>query len=92
MANKEFQSLSQGERYSEKAIRHNNNLRYIDLLVKSSIEDKWNIIDYKSSFAYSAHHLKQVRYYVNAVREITGEEVEGYICYLLKNEVKLVKV
>ena len=60
--------------------------------MKSSLENKWNIIDYKSSYAYSKHHLKQVRYYVNAVREITGDEVDGYICYLLANEIKLVKV
>jgi len=92
LRDKEFQNLTEGICYSEKAIRHNNNLRYIDLLVKSSLEDKYNIIDYKSSYAYSSHHLKQVRYYVNAVREITNKSVSGYICYLLENEIKIVKV
>ena len=51
-----------------------------------------NVIDYKSSSAYAEHHLKQVRYYVKAIKEITGEEVAGYICYLLNDKVKFVKV
>ncbi|MDQ7060356.1 MAG: hypothetical protein Q9M43_04225 [Sulfurimonas sp.] len=42
--------------------------------------------------SYGNHHLKQVRYYKKAVQEITGEQVNGYICYLLDNEIKLVKV
>ena len=92
LVDREFLKLSTGICYSEKAIRYKNNLRYIDLLVKSSLDGGWNIVDYKSSYAYSKHHLKQVRYYVNAVKEITGEHVEGYICYLLENEIKIVKV
>ncbi|MCD6191364.1 MAG: RecB-like helicase [Sulfurimonas sp.] len=87
----EFKKLSEGECYREKAIRYKKNLRYIDLLVKRS-DGGWNVIDYKSSFAYSEHHLKQVRYYVRAIKEITGDEVDGYICYLLENEVKMVRV
>ncbi|MEA2091586.1 MAG: 3'-5' exonuclease, partial [Campylobacterota bacterium] len=91
LQNREFISLASGECYREKAIRYKNNLRYIDLLVKSD-NGVWNVIDYKSSFAYQEHHLKQVRYYVDAVKKITGDEVKGYICYILKNEVKLVEV
>jgi len=89
--NEEFKKLSDGECYKEKAIRYKNNLRYIDLLVKRS-DGGWNVIDYKSSLAYSAHHLKQVRYYVRAIKDITGDEVDGYICYLLENEIKIVKI
>ena len=89
--NEEFLRLSDGECYKEKAIRYKNNLRYIDLLVKHR-DGGWNVVDYKSSFAYSEHHLKQVRYYVRAIKEITGDEVDGYICYLLENEIKIVKI
>ncbi|MFT5659534.1 MAG: exodeoxyribonuclease V beta subunit [Sulfurimonas sp.] len=92
VSSREFQSLLCGEVYKEKAIRYKNNLRYIDLLVKSDVDAMWNIIDYKSSLSFSEHHLKQVRYYNKAVNAITGEKVEGYLCYLLANEVKLVKV
>ncbi|MEA3228359.1 MAG: RecB-like helicase [Campylobacterota bacterium] len=85
---KEFLALTEGSCYKEKAIRYKDNLRYIDLLVKQE-SGIWSIIDYKSSISFSKHHLKQVRYYMNAIREITGDEVEGYICYLLEDEVKL---
>ncbi len=87
----EFLELIEGECYREKALRYKKNLRYIDLLVKSK-SGIWNVIDYKSSFAFSEHHIKQVQYYVKAIGAITGEEVDGYICYLLEDEVKLVKV
>jgi len=90
--NKEFIKLVDGECYKEKALRYKNNLRYIDLLVKNSANSSWNIIDYKSSSAYSQHHIKQVRYYVKAVKEITGDDVDGYICYLLNDEIKLVEI
>ena len=89
--NQEFQKLTQGECYKEKALRYKNNLRYLDLLVKHE-DGSWSVLDYKSSLSFSEHHLKQVRYYVKAIREITGDEVEGYICYILKNEIKLVRV
>ncbi|QOY54493.1 RecB-like helicase [Candidatus Sulfurimonas marisnigri] len=96
LQNDKFKTLSSGECYREQAIRYKNNLRYIDLLVKSDTQESlfgsWNIIDYKSSASYSEHHLKQVRYYVKAIKEITGEDVDGYICYLLKNEIKIVSV
>ncbi|MCX6075821.1 MAG: RecB-like helicase [Campylobacterales bacterium] len=97
---KKFMTLVDGECYREKAVRYKNNLRYIDLLVKSKPKETlslfsngmWNIIDYKSSLAYSSHHIKQVNYYVKAVEEITHDEVNGYICYLLEGEVKIVKI
>jgi exodeoxyribonuclease V beta subunit len=90
LQNSEFKNLTNGECYQEKAVRYKNNLRYIDLLVKDDF--CWRVIDYKSSFAYSQHHLKQVRYYVKAIREITGDEVSGHLCYLLKDEIKIVEV
>ena len=87
----EFLDLTQGVCYREKALRYKNNLRYLDLLVKK--DDKtWCVIDYKSSQKYTGHHHKQVRYYIKAVEEITGEKVDGYICYLLEDGVRLVQV
>ena len=95
-----FLELIQGESYKEKGIKYKNNLRYIDLLVKQEKsvagslfgEVQWNIIDYKSSLSFSGHHNTQVAYYKKAVHAITGEAVEGYICYLLEDRVKIVKV
>ncbi|MFH1949587.1 MAG: RecB-like helicase [Pseudomonadota bacterium] len=97
-----FRELIQGECYREKAIKYKNNLRYIDLLVKSDSSDtdkyslfsqqNWNVIDYKSSLSYAKEHEKQVKYYINAVQEITGDAVKGYICYLLQDTIKIVKI
>ncbi|MDD5399603.1 MAG: RecB-like helicase [Sulfurimonas sp.] len=90
LKNEEFIFLTSGEFYREKAIRYKNNLRYIDLLVKN--DSVWSVIDYKSATSYSEHHIKQVEYYVKAIKEITGDSVEGYICYLLENNIKIVKI
>jgi len=87
----EFIDLTNGVCYREKALRYKNNLRYLDLLVKKP-DGSYNIVDYKSSMKYTEHHLKQVRYYVKAVKEITGKVVFGSICYLLEDEVKIVQV
>lgn len=89
--NEEFKTLIDGECFKEKALRYKNNLRYIDLLVKKD-SGKWNVIDYKSSLAYSEHHIKQVKYYVKAIKEITGDEVNGYLCYLLHDSVKIMQI
>lgn len=86
-----FLSLVQGRVYKEKAISYQHELRYIDLLIEKK-DDSWVIIDYKSAKAYTQSHLKQVEFYKKAVREITGQEVKGYICYLLEDKIDLVKV
>jgi exodeoxyribonuclease V beta subunit len=87
----EFLNLTNGERYKEKALRFKNSLRYIDLLVNRE-DGGWNVIDYKSSIAYSDKHLQQVGFYINAIKSITGDQVDGYMCYLLEDEIKLIKV
>jgi exodeoxyribonuclease V beta subunit len=95
----EFMRLIDGECYREKAIRYKNNLRYIDLLVNTPAKrdtlfsaGMWNVIDYKSATAYSEHHENQVKFYVKAIHEITGDDTQGYICYLLEDKVKIVKL
>ncbi|MFT5835419.1 MAG: exodeoxyribonuclease V beta subunit [Sulfurimonas sp.] len=91
LENEDFISLSSKDYYKEKALRYKDNLRYIDLLVKQS-DGSWAVIDYKSSMSYSDKHVKQVNYYVKAIKEITGDEVKGYIAYLLEDSVKVTKV
>ncbi|MFT7004410.1 MAG: exodeoxyribonuclease V beta subunit [Sulfurimonas sp.] len=91
LENQEFLSLSAGNCYKEKALRYKDNLRYIDLLIEKD-DGSWIVIDYKSSTAYGQHHYDQVNYYISAIKEITGEKVDGYICYLLEKEVKIVKI
>jgi exodeoxyribonuclease V beta subunit len=91
VANEEFKELVRGKCYKEKALRFKNSLRYIDLLVRHE-SGVYNVIDYKSSLSYAEEHFKQVQFYVNAIKEITQERVDGYICYLLENTIKIVKV
>jgi len=90
LKNESFLDLVDGECYREKAIKYKGNLRYIDLLVKK--DSLWNIIDYKSSISYQDENMNQVSYYVKAIKEITGENANGYICYLQENGTKIVKV
>jgi exodeoxyribonuclease V beta subunit len=98
--NKEFLSLVDGECMKEKALKYKKNLRYIDLLVKKEQQDpqalfprvEYTVIDYKSAMSFAQEHHKQVSYYKKAIAEITSDEVCGYICYLLKDEIKIVKV
>ncbi|MEA1982324.1 MAG: RecB-like helicase, partial [Campylobacterota bacterium] len=87
----QVKELIQGECYREKALRYKKSLRYIDLLVECE-DGSFNVIDYKSSLSFSQHHVKQVRAYVNAIKEITKMRVRGYICYLLADEVRVVEV
>jgi len=89
--NEEFIELINGECYKEQSLRYNNNLKYIDLLVKHN-DGTYKIIDYKSSTNYSDHHIEQVQSYIDAVEQITSDLADGYLCYLLKNSIKIVKV
>jgi len=77
--------------FREKPLRYKNNLRYIDLLIERA-DGSYIVVDYKSSKSFSDKHILQVRSYVKAVREITGKEVSGYLCYLLEGKTEVVKV
>jgi len=87
----EFLELTQGVVFKEQSLRYNDALMYIDLLVKHE-DGIWKVIDYKSSLKYNDHHTQQVQNYLDAIEEITGDEAEGYLCYLLQKEVKIIKV
>ncbi len=84
----QFQALVSGKIYKEQPITFGGELRYIDLLVRH--EDKWIVIDYKSSMSHHDLHVKQVGFYKKALESITGECVEGWLCYLLSDEIRLI--
>jgi len=84
--------MEEGQKlYKEKALRYKKSLRYIDLLVEREDGD-FIIIDYKSSAAFSEHHVTQVRNYVKAIEEISNKRAQGFLCYLLSDEIRLVEV
>jgi exodeoxyribonuclease V beta subunit len=84
-----FCTLTQGNRYKEQMIHHKGNLGVIDLLVEGS--DGWVIIDYKSGREEEQKHREQIHRYADAVRTLSGVEVEGYLCYLLEEGVEWIK-
>jgi exodeoxyribonuclease V beta subunit len=94
LENKEFLALTEGKCMREKAMLVNGELRYMDLLVERE-DGGYNIIDYKSSEHLNDLHVKQVRGYIKAVRNITCEvpfgckEVKGYLCYLREDAIIL---
>jgi exodeoxyribonuclease V beta subunit len=95
-----FLELLDGKHFKEKALKYKNSIKYLDLLVQCEKKDNtslfsetiWRVIDYKSSSAYTKEHKQQVSTYKNALKEITGDEVEGYICYILEDSIQLLKV
>ena len=84
-----FQALAQGIWRKEQMIRHKGNLGVIDLLIQR--EKGWVIIDYKSGREEEQKHREQVNRYCEAIHSSTGEETEGYLCYLLEDRVEWVK-
>ena len=87
----EVQGLLSLKYYKEKALRYNNNLRYVDLLIEKE-DGSYVVIDYKSAKNFTDEYVKQVRYYVRAIEAITKKPVEGYLCYLLAERVELFRV
>jgi len=87
---KNFIKLTKGRCYKEKALKYNNNLKYVDLLIENN--DTWTVIDYKSSISFAQHHQKQVKYYTKAISNITNTQTNGYVCYLLKDEIIIKKI
>jgi exodeoxyribonuclease V beta subunit len=85
-----FLKLTNGSRLKEQAITYKNELKQIDLLVE--FEDKWVVIDYKSSQKRESSHIAQVLHYKNAIKKITNKSVEAYVCYVRDKEVELVNI
>ncbi len=85
-----FLALVDGECHKEQPIAYKGELKQIDLLVEK--EDEVVIIDYKSSASKQAAHLKQVKYYKEAMQKIVSKKVSAYLCYIRKEEIVLVEV
>ncbi|HZF71506.1 3'-5' exonuclease, partial [Sulfuricurvum sp.] len=81
-----FRRLIRGSWRKEQMIRHKGNLGVIDLLVEH--DTGWRIIDYKSGREEEEKHRDQIRRYKEAIRSLTGEEVQGYLCYLVEGGIE----
>ncbi|MEA3554812.1 MAG: RecB-like helicase [Campylobacterota bacterium] len=75
----------------EQSLIFNGEHKIIDLLVK--IDNSYKVIDYKTTNEKSHTHYTQVQKYVEAIKDITlSNDIEGYVVYLFKNSVEVIKV
>lgn len=87
-----FQMLIKGyESTKEQSIIYQGEHKIIDLLLQK--DDRYRIVDYKTSGEHNKTYEEQLTQYKEAIQTITqSDKVEGYIVYLGKEQVKLVKV
>jgi exodeoxyribonuclease V beta subunit len=85
-----FLSLVDGKVYKEVPLSFNGEIKQVDLLIKK--DDRYIVIDYKSSENVMTKHIKQVGYYKRALKEIFSKSVDGYLCYVRDDEVEIVEV
>ncbi len=76
---------------SEQSLMFNGEHKIIDLLVQN--DDGYTIVDYKTTFEKSITHTEQVQIYVDAIKDITKKQnIDGYVVYLHRKNVEVVKV
>jgi len=87
-----FKQMHQNSSYvKEQALVFNDEIKVLDLLIK--MQDKYIVIDYKTTSEHLPSHIKQVNTYKNAIKEILNDNnVFAYIVYLNKDSVEFVKV
>lgn len=89
--NSDFQTLLKDTTFSkEQSLLYDGELKIIDLLLKKG--ESYVVIDYKTTLHMEDGHKMQVKNYVKYIKQITNSEVFGYIVYLQKERVSLVRV
>lgn len=86
LEDKSFQELIKDATFtSEQSIIYNGEIKIIDLLLQK--ENRYYILDYKTTKEELKEHETQVRSYVKAIKDIVkSDEVEGYLLYLKPDE------
>jgi len=91
IAHSAFQQILDGAKITkEQSLSFEGELKQIDLLLE--YEDRCLVVDYKSSKKYALKHINQVRYYQNAIENITGKRTEGMIVYLEAEGIELLSL
>jgi exodeoxyribonuclease V beta subunit len=85
-----FLSLVDGKVYKEVPLSFNGEIKQVDLLIEK--DDRYVVIDYKSSDSILTKHIKQVSYYKRALKEIFSKDVDAYLCYVRDEGVEIVEV
>lgn len=88
----DFKNLTLNQNFTkEQSLMFNGEHKIIDLLIQN--ENGYVVVDYKTTYEKSVTHLNQVKFYVDAIKDITNEtNVKGYLVYLHKDSVELQEV
>jgi len=71
----------------EQSLSFNGELKQIDLLLE--YDDRYMVIDYKSSKKFNMKHQNQVNFYKKAIENITTKPTSGAIVYLLEKKIAI---
>ncbi|WP_198305067.1 RecB-like helicase [Arcobacter vandammei] len=90
--NSDFQALiNKSQIVSEQALIYNQELKILDLLLYK--DDRFIIVDYKTTTEILASHKVQVSYYKKAICEIFDtKNVSAYLIYLKEDSIKFLEV
>jgi exodeoxyribonuclease V beta subunit len=84
----DFNALLEGAVLSqEQSLSFNGELKQIDLLLE--YDDRYLVVDYKSSKKFNFKHQNQVNFYTKAIENITSKPTSGVIVYLLEKEISI---
>ena len=88
--NEQFQDLCGDTKiYKEQELIFNGELKIIDLLLEK--EDRFIVLDYKTTNQKSDTHFEQVLFYKKAISNITNKKVVAYLLYLHEFNIELVE-
>jgi exodeoxyribonuclease V beta subunit len=92
IVNKQFQKIVLNNNFvKEQSLIFDGEHKIIDLLVEN--EEGYVIIDYKTTNEKSTTHTRQVRNYIQAIKDISqNQNVKGFVVYLQANRVELLAV
>jgi len=79
-----------GELTKEQALLFDDELKVIDLLIEK--EDKFIVVDYKTTSQKDKSHDLQVKNYVRYVSNISNKTTIGYMVYLRKDEIEICEI
>ena len=90
--NDKFQNLIKDSQIvQEQALIYNEEIKVLDLLLYKN--DRFIIVDYKTTTEVLYSHKTQVEYYKKAVSEIfNSKNVDGYLVYLKEDSIEFFEV
>ena len=92
LENKYFLRIIKNSKYmKEQSLIYNEEVKIIDLLIQK--ENKYIIIDYKTTKDKLPSHKKQLNFYKKAISSITNSnEVISYVVYLQKDIIEIISI